>query len=334
MTVKRFLILRTLPICLLQACGPISSPKTGESGADTAEASGTGEPVPFTRDPTLPQLDGFVMPMDRYERLADSFGMRALSLEDDRPDFHRGVDFVGATGDPIYSVGDGVVHRVRPEDVEAESSAYLIVKHTLVSPVAFHGEEVEEVYSFYAHLSAFEVEEGDTVEAGELIARVGTSGGVETPHLHLEIRLGSWCSLEYQLEDPTSSCAVGYDPAVHPFHAVPLGEAGGMSVLVSEEGAYTLTITSDREDIDLNRVETDLGAFDFDTREGLDASSEERLDETDLGWVQLEPSPLLPDDPTAVLTLGFPTRPAWVEVSDIYGVGWRLGGSESRDSDR
>ncbi|SMF75672.1 Murein DD-endopeptidase MepM and murein hydrolase activator NlpD, contain LysM domain [Azospirillum oryzae] len=43
----------------------------------------------------------------------------------------------------------------------------------------------------YAHLDKIEVERGATVKRGQLIARVGQTGGVSSPQLHFELRKGS-----------------------------------------------------------------------------------------------------------------------------------------------
>ena len=44
--------------------------------------------------------------------------------------------------------------------------------------------------SAYAHLDELLVKRGDTVSRGQLIAKVGATGGVSEPQLHFELRRG------------------------------------------------------------------------------------------------------------------------------------------------
>jgi murein DD-endopeptidase MepM/ murein hydrolase activator NlpD len=46
------------------------------------------------------------------------------------------------------------------------------------------------VYSAYMHQSEILVKEGEYVEAGQLIGRIGGTGRVTGSHLHLEILVG------------------------------------------------------------------------------------------------------------------------------------------------
>lgn len=55
------------------------------------------------------------------------------------------------------------------------------------SVIIDHGHRVATVYT---HLSSVSVREGDQVEAGDRIGRLGSTGAVTGPHLHFELRLG------------------------------------------------------------------------------------------------------------------------------------------------
>lgn len=86
---------------------------------------------------------------------------------------HQGVDFAAPKGTPVVVVADGtVVHAGR-------SGGY----GNLV--VVDHGGDVT---TYYAHLSAFGVQEGMRVERGQEIGQVGSTGMSTGPHLHYEIR--------------------------------------------------------------------------------------------------------------------------------------------------
>lgn len=86
---------------------------------------------------------------------------------------HQGVDFAAPQGTPVVAVADGtVVHAGR-------NGGY----GNLV--VVDHGGGVT---TYYAHLSAFSVQEGGKVERGQEIGQVGSTGRSTGPHLHYEIR--------------------------------------------------------------------------------------------------------------------------------------------------
>ena len=86
---------------------------------------------------------------------------------------HSGLDFDGNTGDDVFVVAAGVV-----KDVSTRGSYGRTVTIS-------HGDGVS---SMYAHLSSTEVSVGDTIMAGERIARMGATGNVTGSHLHLEIQ--------------------------------------------------------------------------------------------------------------------------------------------------
>jgi murein DD-endopeptidase MepM/ murein hydrolase activator NlpD len=88
--------------------------------------------------------------------------------------FHAGLDIASHYGDVIRATGDGVV-------VEAG-------RHTGYGRliVLDHGFGIT---TWYGHLSAFNVQVGMHVKAGDVIGYEGNSGRSTGPHLHYEVRL-------------------------------------------------------------------------------------------------------------------------------------------------
>lgn len=85
---------------------------------------------------------------------------------------HKGLDFSADVGTPIYATGDGVVKSV----YYSESYGNVIfLDHQ-------YGYETR-----YAHLSKFNVKNGQRVKRGELIGYVGDTGLSSGPHLHYEV---------------------------------------------------------------------------------------------------------------------------------------------------
>ena len=87
---------------------------------------------------------------------------------------HTGLDISAKTGTDIKVVAAGTVISAK-----YEGSYGNLVKID-------HGNGVE---TWYAHTSKMYVKAGQKVEAGDVIAAVGSTGNSTGPHLHLEIRV-------------------------------------------------------------------------------------------------------------------------------------------------
>jgi murein DD-endopeptidase MepM/ murein hydrolase activator NlpD len=89
---------------------------------------------------------------------------------------HLGVDFRGATGEPIRAANRGVVA--------------LVDRFVLAGNVVYidHGGGV---VTSYFHMSKTLVSPGDTVKRGQVIGLVGNTGRVTGPHLHWAARYGA-----------------------------------------------------------------------------------------------------------------------------------------------
>jgi murein DD-endopeptidase MepM/ murein hydrolase activator NlpD len=101
------------------------------------------------------------------------FGKR--SIYNGRPRSpHAGVDFRGGTGTPIRAPNAGIV--VLAADLYYSGNT-VILDHGMG------------LYSYLGHMSSFSVKEGDRVEAGGAIGKIGSTGVATGPHLHWTIRL-------------------------------------------------------------------------------------------------------------------------------------------------
>nr|WP_186757913.1 M23 family metallopeptidase [Echinicola salinicaeni] len=105
-------------------------------------------------------------PLDQT-KINSEFGFR-------RYRWHHGTDLDLNTGDPVYAVFDGIV-RMRSYD-RYGYGYYLVIRHR-------NGLE-----TLYGHLSKFNVNVGQEVKAGEVIAKGGSTGRSTGPHLHFEVR--------------------------------------------------------------------------------------------------------------------------------------------------
>jgi murein DD-endopeptidase MepM/ murein hydrolase activator NlpD len=89
--------------------------------------------------------------------------------------FHYGIDLAAPYGSPIYAAGDGVVIEAGPASGFGQ---WVVVEHS-------NGD-----VSIYGHEYKILVHKGERVQAGQLIALVGSEGESTGPHLHFEVHMG------------------------------------------------------------------------------------------------------------------------------------------------
>ena len=161
------------------------------------EATGIGGPyIPLRIDAKASEFDaqlsrtqGAVLSVDALRRAIPSVPLRkplAGPLEQTsrfgyrldpflgRPALHSGIDFRGEYGAPVKATAGGKV--------------------MAAGPVGGYGNMVEidhgnGVSTRYGHLSAILVSEGQTVPAGAVVGRVGSTGRSTGNHLHYEVRI-------------------------------------------------------------------------------------------------------------------------------------------------
>jgi murein DD-endopeptidase MepM/ murein hydrolase activator NlpD len=87
---------------------------------------------------------------------------------------HEGIDIAAGSGSAIRAAGDGVVKK---------ASWYGGYGNAVIID---HGKGVQ---TLYGHASKLDVREGERVRAGQVIAKVGSTGDSTGPHLHFEVEL-------------------------------------------------------------------------------------------------------------------------------------------------
>lgn len=108
-------------------------------------------------------------------RYSSPFGLRRFFNGQERNP-HSGLDIAVPTGTPVKAPADGVV--------------------TIVADYYFNGKTVfidhgQGMVTMYCHLSAIDVQKGQTVKRGEVLGRVGTTGRSTGPHLHWNVSLNN-----------------------------------------------------------------------------------------------------------------------------------------------
>jgi murein DD-endopeptidase MepM/ murein hydrolase activator NlpD len=89
---------------------------------------------------------------------------------------NAGINIAASRGTPVRTVDSGTVAYAGNE-IRGYGNLVL-VKHP------------SGLISAYAHLDSMTVKRGDTVKGGQVIAKVGDTGGVSQPQLHFELRRG------------------------------------------------------------------------------------------------------------------------------------------------
>lgn len=115
-----------------------------------------------------------VWPVTDFKAIVTGFNPRANPGGEGAP-MHFGVDVAAPAGTDIFAVLDGTVVEA---GFEASSGNYVMLDHG------------DGLATRYAHCQELFAEAGDTVEQGQVIAKVGSTGQSTGPHLHFEVWQG------------------------------------------------------------------------------------------------------------------------------------------------
>jgi murein DD-endopeptidase MepM/ murein hydrolase activator NlpD len=88
---------------------------------------------------------------------------------------HWGIDLAAPLGTPIEAATDGVVLKAGPASGFGN---------------AIYIQDADGLVHIYGHMKYYNVEAGQIVHAGDVIAKVGNQGYSTGPHLHYEIHMG------------------------------------------------------------------------------------------------------------------------------------------------
>jgi murein DD-endopeptidase MepM/ murein hydrolase activator NlpD len=124
-----------------------------------------------------------------FRRISSGFAGGRLHpiLKIQRP--HNGVDYAAASGTPVSTIGDGtVIHAGR----KGSYGNMVIIRH----PNGWK--------TYYGHLSKISkgIKKGRTVQQGQIIGNVGSTGLSTGPHLHYEVRVGDTCVNPLKIKIP------------------------------------------------------------------------------------------------------------------------------------
>ena len=120
--------------------------------------------------------DGFFLRPAGGE-ITDPYGTRRSYNGGPPSGSHAGVDFGAPAGAPVRAAASGRVI------------------HAAATPVRGNGVVIDHgagVLTGYSHMSAIGVAPGQSVQAGETIGRIGSTGLVTGPHLHWEVIIGGY----------------------------------------------------------------------------------------------------------------------------------------------
>ncbi len=183
-------------------------------GGTAWSVGNTLKPSPWDLAPKLsnfkpdPKDTAFYYPLPEVVEVTSPFGWRVHPIYGDRQ-LHSGEDLGAPEGMPVLAAHSGYV---RYADWGDGYGKMIILEYA-----------DGQYQTLYAHLSEILVQEGEAVRARQVIGKVGSTGGVTGPHLHLEIlkKNGS----DFQAIDPASQLK-----ATEPYVAVKPPEPGNSEI--------------------------------------------------------------------------------------------------------
>ena len=151
--------------------GPIDDLTENESEAEEATIENQLRLIETTGNPAfLPTM------WAHLGKINNNFGYRRNPFGGRGYEFHAGIDIDGERGDLVAAPANGIITKAGWEGgygnmIEVDHGNGLTTR--------------------YGHLSKIGVQSGDTVQRGQLIGLIGSTGRSTGPHLHYELRLNN-----------------------------------------------------------------------------------------------------------------------------------------------
>jgi len=146
----------------------------------------TPEMQPINENLFFPLFD-FPIPENASRLIETSYRFGSTQLGEKIP--HDGVEILNPEGTPVLAVADGKVYFSGNDRTFKRGRFTNFYGNIIILEHELPGYSVP-VYSFYAHLSEINVNDGETVTRGQIIGSVGATGKAFTNHLHFEVRIG------------------------------------------------------------------------------------------------------------------------------------------------
>lgn len=215
------------------------------------EISEVSKPIIFSD--TLTNSNGYVWPIEggTMSQGYKYYGNPNMS--------HRGIDISAPYGTTIKAICDGTVVCAST----ASSSAEYICRNCNSLGAGYHVVILQSdgYFTMYSHMSAVSVAQGKTVNAGQKIGEVGSTGNSTGNHLHFAIHKNRNGAIDYddtvdpmKLLTPFKSV---YLENISPTEAVIHGDFGVNSIPISSGGFYFGTSIDNMQKIDDTIVNLD-----------------------------------------------------------------------------
>lgn len=119
----------------------------------------------------------FIWPVTGYTDISSGYGPRIDPISGKKGEFHPGIDIAAPTGTPIHAAASGtVIYAKFGEQPYGGYGNLVIIRHS------------SSLITMYGHCSKLLVSVGQTVQQGQEIGLVGSTGKSTGSHCHFEVR--------------------------------------------------------------------------------------------------------------------------------------------------